>query len=63
MKYKRIPSFTTILKILKNFRKVIAEFIKYNYKLHQIGGLPEEECNVAINETLITHDDGNRFGW
>ena len=61
MNYQRIPNYTTILNILKNFRKVIVEFIKYNYKLHQIGGPPEEECTVAIDETLITHNDGEQI--
>ena len=60
LKYQRIPNYT-ILNILKNFRKVIIEFIKYNYKLHQIGGPPEEECTVAIDETLITNDNGEQI--
>ena len=40
---------------------MIAEFFKYNYKNIQIGGEPEEERTVAIDETLINHQDGKQI--
>jgi len=38
LKIKTTPNTATILKILKNFRLCIAEYIKYKFKLFQIGG-------------------------
>ena len=34
-KYKQIPNYLTILKILRNFRSCIAEFLKYQYKINK----------------------------
>ena len=59
--YPVIPNYNTILKILTNTRKIIAEYLKYSYKLSQIGGDPETERTVAIDETLITHSNGNQI--
>jgi hypothetical protein len=54
-KYDKIPNYRRILVILENNRKIIAEYLKYNYKLKQIGGNPDQDITVVIDETLITH--------
>lgn len=48
------------MKIVSNIRYVIAEYLKYKYKLRRIGGDPEENITVAIDESLITHENGNQ---
>ena len=48
------------MKIVSNIRYVIAEYLKFKYKLRQIGGDPEENITVAIEESLITHGNGNQ---
>ena len=58
LKYKKIPSYVTILKILQNIRYVIADFMKDKYRRYQIGGPPEKKKIVAIDECLMTHDHG-----
>ena len=55
--YQCVPNYSTILKILNNVRYFIAEYLKYAYKLVQIGGDPDSNRTVAIDETLITHID------
>jgi hypothetical protein len=45
------------MQIVKNFIKVIIEFFKYSFKINQIGGDPEEERTVVIDEILINHQD------
>ena len=47
----------TILNIIDSMRKIIAEYLKYSYKISQIGGDPETKRTVAIDETLITDDN------
>lgn len=42
-KFVRIPNYATRLKILKIFRQVFAEYIKYSYKMTRIGGSPEKD--------------------
>ena len=37
-KYDIVPNYKSILKIVSNIRYVIAEYLKYKYKLRQIGG-------------------------
>ena len=49
------------MKIVSNIRYVIAEYLKYKYKLRQIGGDPEENITVAVDESLITHENGNQI--
>ena len=49
------------MKIVSNIRYVIAEYLKYKYILRQIGGDPEENITVAVNESLITHENGNQI--
>ena len=60
-KYEKIPNYSTILKILKNIRCSIAEFIKHRYKKTQIGGAPEENKIVAIDESLISHEQNKQI--
>lgn len=55
-KYHIKPNYkTTILNILKKIRQVIAEYSKYKYKAVQIGGEPNEDISVALDETLLAH--------
>ena len=49
-----MTNYSTIIKILSNSRFCIAEYLKYAYKLVQIGGVPDTNSTVVINETLIT---------
>ena len=56
------PNYSTITKILKIIRQCISEYIKYNYKIKQIGGSPENNRTVAIDETLIMHE-GQKQIW
>lgn len=42
LKYKTTPNYSTILKILDNIRYSIAEYLKYAYKVSQIGGDPDK---------------------
>ena len=51
-------NYNTILKIIDNIRFCIAEYMKYTYKLVQIGGEPESNRTVSIGETFITYIDG-----
>ena len=58
----RVPNYATILNILYNFKKWVAEYIKYNYNASQIRGAPELNRTVAIEETLIIHENDIKFG-
>lgn len=62
LKIKTTPNTATILKILKNFRLCIAEYIKYKFKLFQKGEAPELNRTLAIDQTLILHKN-NRQIW
>ena len=42
-------------KFLKIIRQSISEYIKYNYKIKQIGASPENNRTISIDETLIMH--------
>lgn len=59
--YLVIPNYNIILKIWVNTRKIKAEYLKYSYKLSLIGGAPETERTVAIDEFLITHSNGEQI--
>lgn len=59
-RYHIKPIFKTILKNLEKIRQVIDEYLKYKYKLVQIGGDPFEDITVALDETLITHCGGEQ---
>ena len=56
------PNYNTITKFLKKIRQCISEYIKYNYKIKQIGASPENNRTVAIDETLIMHE-GQKQIW
>ena len=53
----------TIYKILFNIRKVIAEYLKNEYRLKQIGGDPTLHKIVAIDESLLLHDEKDMQIW
>ena len=44
-----------------NIRKIITEYIKYSYKVVQIWGEPSKEKTVALEETLISHDNDQQI--
>ena len=48
------------MKNVSNIRFVIAEYLKYKYKIVQIGGDSEVNISVEMNESLITHENGNQ---
>ena len=58
--YQCVPNYSTITKEIDNVKFCIAEYLKYAYKIVQIGGDPEANRTVAIDETLITHKDGKQ---
>ena len=60
-KFKVIPSYATIRNILSKFRCCIAEYLKYQYKIKQIGGSPELNRTVASDESLFIHENGNQI--
>ena len=59
--FKLIPSYSTIRNILSKFRCCIAEYLKYQYKIRQIGGSPDLNRIVALDESLIIHDNGSQI--
>ena len=62
--YIIVPNYITILNIIDSMRKIIAEYLKYSYKISQIGGDPDTERTVVIDETFITHYDGKeKYGF
>ena len=50
------PNYNTIKKLLKIIRQCFFEYIKYSYKFKQIVGPPKKNRTVAIDETLIMHE-------
>ena len=38
------PNYNIITKLLKIIKQYISEYIKYRYRLNQIGGPPEKNC-------------------
>ena len=61
--YKRKVGYITICKVLNNIRHIIADYLKYRYKLKQIGGDPSLKKNVAIEESLYLKDDKGKQIW
>ena len=61
-KYLIKPNYKTILKKLDKIRQAITEYLKYKYKLVQLGGGLMENITVAIDERLITYA-GRRPIW
>lgn len=55
LKFNKSPSIITINNILSNLRKVIADHMKYKYRKFQIGGSPEKNITVALDEHMWTH--------
>ena len=51
-KFQCIPNYRTILKILDFLRHIIAEYLKYSYKLKQIGGDSNENRIVLLMKVL-----------
>ena len=47
------------MKNVTNIRLVIAEYLKYKYKIIHIDGDPEVNISVEMNESLKTHENGN----
>ena len=47
----------SILYIIANIRFCITKYFKYIYKKVQIGGEPNDDSNIAIDETFITYYD------
>ena len=43
VKYKSVPSYTTILNILQNIRRAISNYMKDKYRRIKIGGPPEKK--------------------
>ena len=56
-KFQSKPNYRTILKILDFLRHIMAEYLKYSYKIKQIEGDSTENRAVAIDESLISHDN------
>ena len=60
--YKKKVSYITVCKVLSNIRHIIADYLKYRYRVKQIGGDPSLKKNVAIDESLYLKDDkGNKI--
>ena len=43
LKYKKVPCYMTILKILQNIRFTLSDYMKDKYRKYQIGGPPEKK--------------------
>ena len=62
-KFKYNINYKTLLNILMNLRKVIADYLKNKYRSNRIGGDPSTEIVVAVDECLFEHEeDGSRSG-
>ena len=55
------PNYNTILKTVENTRKIISEYLKYSYKVQEIGGEPELDRTEAIDEALIIDYNDNQI--
>ena len=53
-------SKVTILKILDNIRQMLANYMKDKYRNFPIGGDPDTNKVVALDETLIVHINGEQ---
>lgn len=63
VKYKKSVAILTLYNILHNIRHVIADYIKQKYRELQIGGPPEKNKTVALDESLFIHDIDNSQVW
>jgi len=60
---KNCISYNTVCAILDNIRNCIANFLKYQYRLKQIGGASEKHKIIAVDESLILDDDEGAMIW
>ena len=60
---KNCISYNTVCAILDNIRNCIANFLKHQYRLKQIGGAPEKHKIIAVDESLILHDNKDAMIW
>ena len=61
LKYGKSPPYITITKILLNLRRVIADHLKYKYKIKQIGGDQDKKITIAIDESLWMHINNKKM--
>ena len=61
LKYGKFPSYISITKILLNLRRVIADHLKYKYKIKQIGGDPDKKITISIDESLWLHINNKKM--
>ena len=62
MKFKFDINYNTLLDILLNIRKVIADFYKHLYRSKKIGGDPSTGIIVAVDESMFVHaEDGSQI--
>lgn len=54
MNYNKTPNYNKISNFITNFLKVVAEFLKYSFWLNKIGGGPDEDICVALDQSSIT---------
>ena len=62
-KYKYNLCYKTIISLLHNIRQVIATYMKQKYRTTQIGGDPDSNKIVCIDESLILHDNKYNQIW
>ena len=62
-KYNHKLNYHTILSILHNIRQVLANYMKHKYRTTQIGGDPDTNKIVSIDESMILHDENNNQVW
>ena len=60
---KNCISYSTVCAILDNIRNCLANFLKKQYRLKQIGGAPEKHKIIAVDESLILNDDEGAMIW
>lgn len=53
--FKINTSYSTIIKVLDNIRQTFANYMKNKYRNLQIGGAPDIDKPIALDETLILH--------
>ena len=62
-KYKTTLSYKSLYSIIHNIRHVITDYLKTKYRSRQIGGPPESNKKVAVDESLfIALKIMNKFG-
>lgn len=61
--FKYNMNYKTLLNILMNLRKVIADYLKNKYRSNRIGGDPSTEIVVAVDECLFEHEEDGSQIW